>query len=534
MSLINQIDNLIDEPIQLLELISSPGVDKHFGLVAAEIIDKIIHSLSKSSESDKPVYSRILEVAVENAGSNILIPLLESFDPEILNIESASHVVKPLSILLNEKDHYSTSLVLSSLYHFNKNLSSTDSNEGSSDEDDGDGPKFEIQNQEDVSNNSVCPLKVNFISSQLSSISPKLKIVCQDDWEEINGDIFYYYAKMAEAITKIAHVHLGLQTQIVRNNIELIKSDRLKFEASDSKDGLADNLIGSFIHQFDLFLHSNFLSIKILNSLKSGKISTIQKFEEEWTEESFYSVIPLLYLQHQFQSVLTHDFLFRTFSTVFVACLRSRNGFVAQTSLLLMQRLLDPIKTATGLDNGNQIFQALAACAIHQPLRYVRLNALRVLNGFMNRIDYRTLYSIFISSLGQDANEKIVSFLIPRVKDFLISPLASNIDQSLIWDRILLNRQLEITRNIDTIMPVLNLIRAIKLQNKIPNQAIKDKIDAYLKAIETDVVDGTRFYKLEMEKKEPKSDLEKKQNDFNSQCLMQIELINSILQLAKQ
>jgi len=47
MSLINQIDNLIDEPIQLLELISSPGVDKHFGLVAAEIIDKIIHSLSK-------------------------------------------------------------------------------------------------------------------------------------------------------------------------------------------------------------------------------------------------------------------------------------------------------------------------------------------------------------------------------------------------------------------------------------------------------------------------------------------------------
>lgn len=38
---------------------------------------------------------------------------------------------------------------------------------------------------------------------------------------------------------------------------------------------------------------------------------------------------------------------------------RSRNGFVAQTSLLLMQRLLDPIKTATGLDNGNQIFQAL-------------------------------------------------------------------------------------------------------------------------------------------------------------------------------
>jgi len=73
---------------------------------------------------------------------------------------------------------------------------------------------------------------------------------------------------MAEAITKIAHVHLGLQTQIVRNNIELIKSDRLKFEASDSKDGLADNLIGSFIHQFDLFLHSNFLSIKILNSLK--------------------------------------------------------------------------------------------------------------------------------------------------------------------------------------------------------------------------------------------------------------------------
>ena len=101
---------------------------------------------------------------------------------------------------------------------------------------------------------------------------------------------------------------------------------------------------------------------------------------------------------------------------------------------------------------------------------------IRVLNGFMNRIDYRTLYSIFISSLGQDANEKIVSFLIPRVKDFLISPLASNIDQSLIWDRILLNRQLEITRNIDTIMPVLNLIRAIKLQNKIPNQAIKDKV----------------------------------------------------------
>jgi len=34
------------------------------------------------------------------------------------------------------------------------------------------------------------------------------------------------------------------------------------------QDGLADNLIGSFIHQFDLFLHSNFLSIKILNSLK--------------------------------------------------------------------------------------------------------------------------------------------------------------------------------------------------------------------------------------------------------------------------
>ena len=58
------------------------------------------------------------------------------------------------------------SLVLSSLYHFNKNLSSTGSNEGSSDEDDDDGPKFEIQNQEDASNILVCPLKVNFISSQ--------------------------------------------------------------------------------------------------------------------------------------------------------------------------------------------------------------------------------------------------------------------------------------------------------------------------------------------------------------------------------
>ena len=59
------------------------------------------------------------------------------------------------------------SLVLSSLYHFNKNLSSIGSHEGSSDDDDDDnGPKFEIQNQEDVSNISVCPLKVNFISSQ--------------------------------------------------------------------------------------------------------------------------------------------------------------------------------------------------------------------------------------------------------------------------------------------------------------------------------------------------------------------------------
>jgi len=463
-----------------------------------------------------------------------LIPLLESFDPEILNVESASHVVKPLSLLLNEKDNYSTSLVLSSLYHFNKDLSSIGSNEGSSDEDDADGSKFQIQNQEEGSNISVCSVKVNFISSQLSSISPNLKIVCQNDWEEINGEIFYYYAKMAEAITKIPNVHLGLPSQINRNNIELIKSDRLKFETSDSKDRLADDLISSFIHQFDLFLHSNFLSIKIINSLKSGKISKIQKFEEEWTEASFYSVIPVLYLQHQFQSVLTYDFLFRSFSSVFVVCLRSRNGFVAQTSLLLMQRLLDPIKTATGLDNGNQIFQALASCAIHQPIRYVRLNALRVLNGFMNRIDYRTLYSIFISSLGPDANEKIVSFLIPRVKDFLISPQASGIDQSLIWNKILLNRQLEITRNIDTILPVLNLIRAIKLQNKIPNQAVKEKIDAYLKAIETDVVDGTRFYKLEMEKKEPKSNLEKTRNDYNSQCLMQIELINSILQLAKQ
>ena len=44
---------------------------------------------------------------------------------------------------------------------------------------------------------------------KLSSISPKLKIVRQDDWEEINGDIFYYYAKMAEAITRIPHIHLG-------------------------------------------------------------------------------------------------------------------------------------------------------------------------------------------------------------------------------------------------------------------------------------------------------------------------------------
>ena len=81
-------------------------------------------------------------------------------------MESATHVVKPLSTLLDEKDHYSTSLVLSSLYHFNKNLSTTGSNESSSDEDDEDGPRFEIQNKENVSNISVCPLKVNFISSQ--------------------------------------------------------------------------------------------------------------------------------------------------------------------------------------------------------------------------------------------------------------------------------------------------------------------------------------------------------------------------------
>ena len=51
----------------------------------------------------------------------------------------------------------------------------------------------------------------------------------------------------------------------------------------------------------------------------------------------------------------------------------------------------------------------------------------------MTTVDHRTLYSIFISSLTIDADTKIISFLVPLAKDFILSTEGNNMNLGSIY-----------------------------------------------------------------------------------------------------
>ena len=73
--------------------------------------------MSEPSErkTDFEVYQEILSIAAQS-GSDLLIPFLEQFDPEILSKEAATCLIPSLAILLEKENNNYTTRYISEKY----------------------------------------------------------------------------------------------------------------------------------------------------------------------------------------------------------------------------------------------------------------------------------------------------------------------------------------------------------------------------------------------------------------------------------
>ena len=184
--------------------------------------------------------------------------------------------------------------------------------------------------------------------------------------------------------------------------------------------------------------------------------------------------------------------------------------------------------------------------------RSIRLLTIPVLQLACEKLHSRAAYCLFLRTLTPNCPQKVASFIIPKIKDFLLSPAGQEIDQELIWNRLLLEDTAELASKADFVIPVLNLIKSLELHNQIQKRykagCIRQGLKlffylqegeysndfklkySYMRFIQDDVHEARKYYELKVEEGK-----DAKEKAFFAQAMTQIELIgfinNSILEL---
>ena len=92
MSLIEQLNEMIDRPEEMKSFILTPNLTKLCQLSAIEVIPKIISKVnSLTDEAVISVYSDIITVLIKENSKTFLICLLEQMDPEEISIATFRH-----------------------------------------------------------------------------------------------------------------------------------------------------------------------------------------------------------------------------------------------------------------------------------------------------------------------------------------------------------------------------------------------------------------------------------------------------------
>ena len=87
MSLIDQLNEMVDRPEELAAFIATPNLTKLCQLAASDVIPKIVsHVNTLTDQAVITVYQDIVAVLINQNPPNFLICLLEQMDPEEISI----------------------------------------------------------------------------------------------------------------------------------------------------------------------------------------------------------------------------------------------------------------------------------------------------------------------------------------------------------------------------------------------------------------------------------------------------------------
>jgi len=523
MSLVNQMRDLFAHPDQLLAFARENRVQ--FGLAVPDLVGELIE------QCEANVAGELLLLGTEQPNKDeLVIPLLEVFDPEQLPLSTAIHLIGALGSLLRQVDNnYTASLTVSTLFHMNTPSTTIEPPQ------DADGCQILNSGQASaiVGIDQKPPIQLKFIHTQLLHICPELpRITTGDKLIELGDELFVYYARLVECFASFDETAVNALSGAITQLNEW-QNKRLAFTVPSHQ------INPDFIATFDALRCqlANFATPIVTRHLLICRDTA--KLTSEMSDVFLAATKCLLHLSTPVYVYQTR-YLIDQLNGVLVSSLNAINPFTTLVALTLTARLLigtgqlslEPAPTS-------DLINALAVAAIRQPLECIRLNAIRVLTSLMSRIEAQTRFRVLVTLLqstsngAQEADEedetrdKLVSFLVPHAKDFLLSAQSAQFNTDLLWSAVLTQPGREITGALDVIMPTLSLIRVRHMATNGISVNVDRMITTYLDRIKQDVIEGQRYYAAELQG-EKKSE---RQETFCRRALMQIDLVNSILEV---
>lgn len=501
MSLIDQINSMADDPSTLLKFLGDPVVKKRCKLVASETIPYLIKKVNGDYEKFaviKEEWPDILRILSNGLDSNILLRLLELADPEELTAACLPYLnISIREGLLHDLNLYTCSLVLSTFFGYNEEFRLVG---------------VEVENSPmNASNSEILVEKIGEIlklnHSFAKCLVSQLEIVAIiadnldgfQPWKDLKTEIFHLLNGIILRISEIPG------TECVLREFDDDTLDRLS-KPQVIIDEVWNDALDAFMACAKVLRCHEFF----LKAIMTQNYQRIFKFPSN-IEGLIVHLLdsPLYYICRQ-------QYIIVALSPLITSCLESQKGFLVQAALQVLQRLF----YASNHDlYDKSLFDALCNVAIYMPNRSIRLNTIPVLQLACERLKPRAAYSLYMRTLSTDCSDKVAAFIIPKLKDFLLSPLGCAIDQRLLWKCLLVKDSSDIATRVDFVLPVLNLIKVIKLKNELGLEFVPDCVD-YLRYIETECAEGRKYYELKVDELE--LEIEK---DFFRHAMTQVELI---------
>lgn len=341
---------------------------------------------------------------------------------------------------------------------------------------------------------------------------------------ELKGEVFYFLCHTVSKLNTLPGTDCALNTVLTDDN-PLYPG--IPFRPVDySGQSSWTNLVSVLSDAVSALISSR--PADLIIALGGDKLGQLIKIESDTS--LLHRTLPLLFLQVQLPNVYTQQYLFATFAKSAVAAVESKSSLCVQSGLILLRRLLWPIGPGQLETVNFELFNSLTDMSIHLPVQNVRLNGIVILKYFIIRLSPRALYALFLHTLPS-GSVKVAAFLIPHLKDFLLSKAADEMNLDLLWKEVLKVPEAgggDIATNIDRIMPTLNLLRGVKLAQKCPEE-ITPQIQLYLEHVTTDISEGRKYYEIESTQT-----TDQRKAAFFSHAMVQVDLVNSILQLVKK